>query len=56
MEKIALLRDRSIWHPALGKLGVNINFRQFLGVICAKNLCESKICERPLKGPTMDPG
>ena len=37
MKIIALLRDKSIWHPAcLDKLGVNMNFRQFLGVICAK--------------------
>ena len=27
----------------LGKLGMNKNFRQFLGVICAKNLRESDI-------------
>ena len=38
MKKIALLRDRSIWHSAwLGHLGVNMNFRKFLGVICTKN-------------------
>ena len=44
MEKIALFRDKSICHPAwLGKLGVNMHFRQFLGVICAKNLRESVI-------------
>ena len=50
MEKIALFRDKSICHPAwLGKLGVNMHFRQFLGVICAKNLCESGILRGPLK-------
>ena len=42
--KIVLFRDKSICHPAwLDKLGVNMHFRQFLGVICAKNLCESVI-------------
>ena len=46
--KIALLRDRSICHPALlGKFGVNMNFRQLLGVICAKNLRESGISSPP---------
>ena len=36
MEKIALFREWSIWHPAwLGKLGMNMNFRQPLGVIWA---------------------
>ena len=31
-----------MWHPALlGKLCVNMNFRQFMDVICAKNLRES---------------
>ena len=41
---MAWLREKSIWHPAwLGKLGVNMNFRQFLSVICAKNLRESGI-------------
>ena len=38
MEKIALFRDKSICHLAwLGKLGVNMNLWQFLGVFCAKN-------------------
>ena len=30
-----------------GKLGVSMNLRQFLGVICAKNLRESGILSRP---------
>ena len=48
MKKIPLLRDRSICHPAwLGKLGVNMNLRQFLGVICGKNLRESGILSLP---------
>ena len=48
MGKIALLREWSIWHLAwLGKLGVNMNFRQFLGVICAINLRESGISSSP---------
>ena len=52
MWKIALFRDWSIWHPAwLGKLGVNMNFRQFLGVICAKNLRESGILSSPWGAP-----
>ena len=48
MKKIALFRELSIWHPVrLGKLSVNMNFRQFLGVICTKNLCESGILRYP---------
>ena len=48
MEKIALFREGSIWHPAwLGKFGVSMNFRQYLGVICAKNMCESGISRVP---------
>ena len=48
MKKIPLLRDRSICHQAwLGKLGVNMNSRQFLGVICGKNLRESGILSLP---------
>ena len=44
MKIIAWLREKSIWHPAWSaKLGVKMNFRQFLGVICAKNLRESGI-------------
>ena len=51
MKMIALLRDRSTWRSAsVGKLGVNMNYRQFLGVICAKNLRESEILSPPL-GP-----
>ena len=42
--KNALLRHISIWHSAwLDKLGASMNFRRFLGVICAKNLHESRI-------------
>ena len=49
MEKIALLRDRSVWNSAwLGKPGVNMNFMQFFGVIYAKNLCESEILSLPM--------
>ena len=52
MKIIALLRDELIWHPAwLGKLGVNVNFRQFLCVICAKNLRESGISSYPWGAP-----
>ena len=52
MKIIALLRDLSIWHPAwLGKLGVKMNFRQFLGVIYAKNLRESGFPSPPLGPP-----
>ena len=37
MKKIAFLREWSFWHPTwLGKLGVNMNFRQFMSVIYAK--------------------
>ena len=35
------------------KLGVNKNFRQFLGVICAKNLHESEISSSPWGTPYM---
>ena len=50
--KIALLRDKSMWHPAwLRKLGVNMNFGQFLGVICVKNLRESGISSFPWRAP-----
>ena len=46
--KITLFREWSIWHPAwFGKLAVNMNFRQFLGVICEKNLLESGISRAP---------
>ena len=49
MEKIALFRDRSICHPAwLGKLGVNMNFRQFLVVIYVR---ESGILSPPWEAP-----
>ena len=42
MNIIASLRDKSIWNPAwLGTIGVNVNFRQFLGVICVRNLRET---------------
>ena len=48
MEKIALFREWSIWHPAwLGKFGVNIKFRQFLSAICAKKLRESGVSSLP---------
>ena len=48
MEKTVLLRDISIKYPALlGKLGVNMNFGQFLVVICKKNLRESGIRSLP---------
>ena len=51
-EKIALLREISIWHPAwLGKLGVSINFRQFLSLNCAKNLRNSRILCPPWAVP-----
>ena len=50
-EKTALLHDKAICHPArLGKLGLNMNSRQFMGMICAKNLCESGISS-PLGDP-----
>ena len=49
---IAWLREKSIWHPAwLGKLGVNMNFKQFLGVICPKNLRESVISSPLWRAP-----
>ena len=49
MKKVEWLREWSIWYPAwLGKLGVNMNFRQFLGVIFAKNLRENGISSPPL--------
>ena len=52
MKIIAWLRETSIWHPTwLGKLGVNMNFMQFLGVICAKNLRESGISSPPWGAP-----
>ena len=52
MKIIASLRDKSIWYPAwLGKVGVNMNSRQFLGVLCAKNLRESRISTSRLGGP-----
>ena len=42
--KNASLCNRLILYPAwLGKLGVSLNFSQFLGVICAENLSESGI-------------
>ena len=51
-EKIALLRDS---HPALlGKLGVNMNFRQLLGVIYLKNLRESVNPSPPWGAPLKD--
>ena len=51
MKKIALLREWSFWHPAWSsKLGMKINFRQFMSVISAKNLRESGIW-RPPRGP-----
>ena len=47
--KIVLFREWSIWHPAwLGKLRVNRNFKQFLGVICAKNLHKKRDFEGPI--------
>ena len=50
-EKITLLRKWSVWHQTwLGKLGVKMNFRHFVGVICAKNLRESGITS-PFLGP-----
>ena len=53
MKTIALLHDKSIWHPSwLGELGVNMNFRQFLGVICAKNQRESGISSPPWGPPS----
>ena len=52
MWKLALLRERSTWRSAwLDKLGVNMNFRQFLGVICAKILRESGISRPPWRAP-----
>ena len=48
MKKFASLRDISIWHPArLDKLEINMDFRQFLGVIGAKSLRESGISSLP---------
>ena len=42
--EIVLLRDRLILHSVLfGKLGMDMNFREFLGKIYAKNLHESGI-------------
>ena len=52
-ENIALLRDRSTWHLALlGNLGMNMNLWQFLGVFCAKKLCENGILSLPWGPPT----
>ena len=56
MKTMALLRDRSIWHPApLDKLDVNMNLGQFLCVICMKNLCESGISSPPWGAPYLVP-
>ena len=53
-EKIVLFLDRSILHPAwLDKVGVNMNFRQFLGVLCAKNLPESRISSPAWGAPSI---
>ena len=38
----------------IGKLGVNMNFRQFLGVICVENLCESGISSPPWNDSFID--
>ena len=52
-EKIALLCEWSIQHPEwLGKLGLNMNFRQFLSVIIAKNLSESEMLSPPWGTPS----
>ena len=52
MGKFALLRDRSIWDPAwFGKLVMNMNFRQFLDVICEKNLRKSRISSPSWRAP-----
>ena len=56
MKKVEWLREWSIWYPAwLGKLGVNMNFRQFVGVIFAKNLRENGISSPPWEAPFRDP-
>ena len=48
MKNIALLRDILIWHSVwLGNLGVSMNIRQFLSVVCAKNLRGSGISKPP---------
>ena len=50
--KATWLREWSIWNPAwLGKLEVNMNFRQFLGVICGST-CVKAGFKAALGGPT----
>ena len=56
MEKMAWMRERSIWHPAwLSKLGMNANFRHFEAwfMIYAKNMRESGISTSPWGAPTV---
>ena len=43
-------RSKCTEHTLFIYFGVNVNFKQFLGVICAKNLRESGISS-PLLGP-----
>ena len=46
--KLALLLEKLTWCSMwLDKLGVNINFRQFLSMVCAKNLCKSGMSSPP---------